>query len=154
MFYLPHRPVIRTSTETTKIRILFDVLVKANKNYLSLNDCLKAGPLLQNSLWNILIRSRLRPILLCGDIEKTFLQIRIRESERNLLRFHWAKNQEPSVIEINRFTRILFGLTQFLFILEGALKEHFDNYKYEYQNVIETIKNDMYFDDLAPKGVY
>lgn len=154
VFYLPHRPVIRTSTETTKIRILFDVLVKANKNYLSLNDCLKAGPLLQNSLWNILIRSRLRPILLCGDIEKTFLQIRIRESERNLLRFHWAKNQEPSVIEINRFTRILFGLTQFLFILEGALKEHFDNYKYEYQNVIETIKNDMYFDDLAPKGVY
>ena len=154
VFYLPHRPVIRTSTETTKIRILFDVLVKANKNYLSLNDCLKAGPLLQNSLWNILIRSRLRPILLCGDIEKTFLQIRIRESERNLLRFHWGKNQEPSVIEINRFTRILFGLTQFLFILEGALKEHFDNYKYEYQNVIETIKNDMYFDDLAPKGVY
>ena len=71
MFYLPQRPVIRTSTETTKIRILFDVMVKANKNYESLNDCLKAGPLLQNSLWNILIRSRFRPILLCGDIEKT-----------------------------------------------------------------------------------
>lgn len=79
---------------------------------------------------------------------------RIRESERNALRFHWAKNKEPNMIKINRFTRILFGLTQFLFILEGALKEHFDNYKYEYQNVIETIQNDMYFDDLAPKGVY
>ena len=71
MFYLPQRPVIRTSTETTKIRILFDVMVKANKNYVSLNDYLKAGPLLQNSLWNILIRFRFRLILLCGDIEKT-----------------------------------------------------------------------------------
>ena len=30
----------------------------------------------------------LEPILVCGNIEKTFLQIRIQESERDVLRFH------------------------------------------------------------------
>ena len=39
--------------------------------------CLETGPSLQNLIWNILTRSRFRSILLCGDIEKAFLQIRI-----------------------------------------------------------------------------
>ena len=71
-FYLPHRPVIRESAETTKIRIVYDVSAKPNKDSVSLNECLETGPPLQNSLWDILIRSRFRPILLCGDREKAF----------------------------------------------------------------------------------
>ena len=55
---------------------------------------------------------------MCGDIEKVFLQIRIRKSERDVLRFHWVKNSDPNVIEISRFTRLVFGLTQSPFILE------------------------------------
>ena len=33
------------------------------------------------------------------------------------------------------------------FPLEGTLKEHFNNSKHKYRNVIETIKNDMNIDD-------
>ena len=148
-FYLPHRPVIRESAETTKIRIVYDASTKPNKDSVSLNECLETSPLLQNSLWDILIRSRFRPILLCGDIEKVFLQIRIQESERDVLRFHWVKNSDPSVIEINRFTRLVFGLTQSPFILEGTLKEHFQYYINEYPTLIEAISEDMYVDDLV-----
>ena len=90
-FYLPHRPVIREFVETTKIRNVYDASAKPNKDSISLNECLETGPPLQNSLWDILIRSRFRPILLCGDIENAFLQIRIQESERDVLRFHWIK---------------------------------------------------------------
>ena len=67
-------------------------------------------------------KSRFRPISLCGDIEKAFLQIRIRESERDVLRFHWVNSLESKNIEILRFTRLVFGLTQSPFILEGTLK--------------------------------
>ena len=88
-------------------------------------------------------------ILLCGDIEKAFLQIRIRESERDVLRFHWVKYSDPSVIEINRFTRLVFGLTQSPFILEGTLKEHFQYYINEYPTLIEAISEDKYVDDLV-----
>ena len=86
---------------------------------------------------------------MCGDIEKAFLQIRIRESERDVLRFHWVKNSDPSVIEINRFTRLVFGLTQSLFILDGTLKEHFQYYINKYPTLIEAISEDMYLDDLV-----
>ena len=86
---------------------------------------------------------------MCGDIEKAFLQIRIRESERDALRFHWVKNSDPSIIEINRFTRLVFGLNQSLFILEGTLKGHFQYYINEYPTFIEALSKDMYVDDLV-----
>ena len=38
---------------------------------------------LENSLWDILIRTRFKQILLCGGIEKALKQIRFEESERN-----------------------------------------------------------------------
>ena len=108
-----------------------------------MNDCLETGSPFQNSQWDVLIRSRFRPILLCGDIEKTFIQIRIRESERNVLIFHWVKSSDPSVIELNRFTRLLIGLIKSPFILEGTLKEHFQYYINEHPTLIEVISEDM-----------
>ena len=90
--------MIRESVETTKIRIVYDVSAKPYKDSVYLNECLETGPPLQNSLWDVLTRSRFRPILLCGDIERAFLQIRIRASERDVLRFHRVKNFNPSVI--------------------------------------------------------
>ena len=95
---------------------------KISSKNLSLDECLETGSPLQNLIWNILARLRFRPILLCGDIEKVFLQIRIRECERDLLRFHWVDNLESKIIEILRFTtRLVFGLTQSPFTLEGTL---------------------------------
>ena len=141
--------MIQESEETTKIRIIYDTSAKPNKDFVSLNECLETGPPLQNSLCDILLRSCFRPILLCEDIEKAFLQIRIRESERNVLRFHWVKNSDPSVIEINRFTRLVFNLTQSPFILEVTLKEHFQYYINDYPTLIEAISEDMYVDDLV-----
>ena len=114
-----------------------------------MNEYLETGPLLQNLLWDILIISRFRPILLCRDIEKAFLQIKIRESKRDVLRFHWVKNSDSSVIEINRFTRLVFGLVRSPFIREGTLKEHFQYYINEYPTLIEAISEDMYVDDLV-----
>ena len=88
------------------------------------------------------------PVLFCGDIEKAFLQIRLPESERNVLRFHWVKNSDPSVIKINRFTRLVLSLIQSPFILEGTLKEHFQYYINEYPTHTENISEDKYVEGL------
>ena len=68
------------------------------------------------------------------------------------MRFHWIKNLDPNIVEINRFCRLLFGLTQSPFILEGTIKQRFENYKNEYPIVIENIQDDMYVDDLVSGG--
>ena len=59
---------------------------------------------------------------------------------------------ESKNIEILRFTRSVFSLTQSPFILEGTLKKHFDNYRKNFKKLIKIIENDMYVDDLLTGG--
>ena len=88
-FYIPHKSVIGKSAETTKMTIVYDASSRATPDSPSLNDCLYPGPVLQNKLWDILIQQRGYPVILADDIKKAFLQIRIHESERDVLCFHW-----------------------------------------------------------------
>ena len=48
VFYWRHRPIIRESAKTTKLRIVYDASSKPTKISASLNDCLETGPPLQN----------------------------------------------------------------------------------------------------------
>ena len=122
---MPHRAVIRESVESTKLRVVYDASVKPESGF-SLNYCLRKRPPLQNKLQDILIRIRFRPAVICGDIEKAFLQIRIRENKRDCLRFHWSEKANFDINKIYRFTMLVFGLNQSLFILEGTIKIHFE----------------------------
>ena len=124
-FYIPHKPVIREEAASTKIRVVYDASAKAHPNAVSLNDCLYPGPSLQNKLWNVLVRSRIHPVAVVGDLKKAFLQVRIREADRDALRFHWRRG-EHSDIEILRFTRALFGLAPSPFLLVGVIEYHLD----------------------------
>ncbi len=54
-FNLPHRPVIRESAESTKVRIVFNASARADHESPSLNDCLETGPSLQNQIWDSLV---------------------------------------------------------------------------------------------------
>ena len=65
--FLPHRPVIRQNAESTKLRVVYDTSAKSGSGY-SLNDCLEKGPSLQDKLWDILIRTRFRPVILWANI--------------------------------------------------------------------------------------
>ena len=123
-FYLPHKPVFCERAETTKLRVVYDASAKSSRESSSLNECLEKGPPLQNLLWNILARNRFKPNAITADIQKAFLHIRIRESDCDALCFHWIKNQDINQIDILRFTRLAFGLTQLPFILEATLGKH------------------------------
>ena len=122
-FYLPHKPVIRENAESTKVRIVYDASASADNQSKPLNHYLEPGPNLQNQIWKILVRKRFNPAAICGDLKQAFLQIRIHKSCRDALRFHWIKDRDPQQIEINRFTRLVFSLTQSPFILDATLTE-------------------------------
>ena len=137
-FYLPHKPVMRKAAESTKMRNVFDASAKANQTSPSLNDCLETEPPLQNLLWSVLVRNRFKPVALYCDLKQAFLQVRILEVDRDAVRFHWIKDKDPSQIEVLRFTRALFGLTQSPFLLGGTLKQHLDSLKAEYPEEVGT----------------
>jgi hypothetical protein len=76
---MKHRAVIKSTAETSKMRIVYDASAEENNNVPSLNDCLHTGPALQPLLQDVLIRNRFKPVALLGDIKQAFLQIGIHE---------------------------------------------------------------------------
>ena len=92
-------------------------------------------------------------MILCADIEKAFLRIWIKEKERErVLKFHWVENLTKNTIQISRFTKLVFGLSQSPFILEAVLKTHFKMYESLYLELIRKIRDNMYVDDLVTGG--
>ena len=81
--YIPYQPVIKESADSTRLRIVYDCSARASKDVPSLNDCLEVGPPLQPLLFDILLRNKMRPLCIIGDIKQAFLQIRLREEDRD-----------------------------------------------------------------------
>ena len=152
VFYIPHKAVVREQAESTKLRVVFDASAREDNRSPSLNDCLETGPSLQNLLWNVVVRNRMKPIALAGDIKKAFLQVRIRGEDRDALRFHWIKDIQTEEVETLRFSRVMFGLTQSPFLLGGTIEQHLAGYGNQARELIEEIKRSLYVDDLISGG--
>ena len=146
-FYIPHKPVVRESAESTKLRVVYDASARAHADAPSLNDCLNAGPPLQNRLWDVLVRMRFHPVAVTGDLKKAFLQVRIKEADRDALRFHW-KPRELSELQTLRFTRALFGLTCSPFLLGGVVEQHLNTWEERMPEEVSELRKSMYVDDF------
>jgi len=57
VFYMPHKPVVRESVTSTKVRMVFDAHARPHPLANSVNECMHTGPSLQPLLWNIMIRA-------------------------------------------------------------------------------------------------
>ena len=151
-FYIPHKPVVRATAESTKLRIVYDASARAFDGAPSLNDCLHAGPPLQNKLWSVLVRGRFNPVAVSGDLQKAFLQVRIKEADRDAMRFHWRRD-EHSPLRTLRFTRALFGLTSSPFLLGGVIEAHLSNWEEKEPEVVKKIRKELYVDDLISGSI-
>ena len=109
--YLPHRAMVKSKKETSKIRIVFDGSSYL-KNELSINEFLEPGPCLLPLLYDVLLRLCLRSIGIIADIRHAFLQISVDPSHSDYLRFLWLNfDSDDPDFYIYRFSRVLFGLT-------------------------------------------
>ena len=77
-----------------KIRVVFDSAAETEK--VSLNKLLLSGPDLNNGLLGVLIRFRQDPVAFMADIEQMFHSFLVQEKHRDLLRFFWFKDNDPT----------------------------------------------------------
>ena len=124
VYYMPHKPVIRESVASTKIRMVFDASCKPTVTDYSINECMNPGPPTQPLLWDILIRSRIAPVCIVGDVTKAFLQIELHEEDRGAFRFIYKLTDEPE--KKFRFKRLPFGGESSPFVLGGVLQHHLE----------------------------
>ena len=61
--------------------MVYDTSARTQEKALSLNDCLRAGPPLQNKLWSVVVRHRFHLVVMDDDVRRAFLQVQIRETE-------------------------------------------------------------------------
>ncbi|XP_065078929.1 uncharacterized protein LOC135701909 [Ochlerotatus camptorhynchus] len=78
VYYLPHHAVLKESSTTTKVRVVFDGSASTDSGY-SLNDALLKGPLIQDELLSLLLRFRKYEVALVGDVEKMYRQPAVTE---------------------------------------------------------------------------
>ena len=108
VYFLPHCGVYDASRASTKCRIVFDASAES-PNKKSLNDNLVCGPPLQLNILAIELRFQTKKYALIGDIGKMFLQIKVREEDRNYLRFLWRDPEKPGEPEVWRWNSLIFG---------------------------------------------
>ena len=110
------------------------------------NIKLLTGPFLLNSLLGVLMLFREYPIAVLPDIEGTFLQIAINQTDRSALRFLWINDNE---IQQYQFTRQIFGATCSpscaIFLLNPCADKNGD----EYPEAVKAVKNHFYMYDYV-----
>lgn len=147
--YIPHHPVITPSKSTTKVRIVYDASAKTRKTNKSLNECLYRGPVIMPSLYGLLIRFRLSPIGVVGDIEKAFLNVGLQAKERDVTRFLWLQDSTIRNVENNlqiyRFCRIPFGIISSPFLLAATINYHLQESD---SPVAKKLQGDIYVDNV------
>ncbi|GFT37351.1 integrase catalytic domain-containing protein [Trichonephila clavipes] len=89
---LPHRPVAKPSSNTTKVRPVFDASFK-KPGFASDNECLSVGPSLIHKILPLLLRFRFSAIGVIADVKQAFIHIRLRTEDRDVLRFLWWENE-------------------------------------------------------------
>ena len=140
-FYLPHHPVVKEESLTTKVRPVFDASAKS-VNGISLNDCMEAGPNLLPDLVGVLIRFRRWQFALTADVRKAFLQVGVDEKDRDAHRFFW---NDVGTVRIMRFTRVPFGNKGSPFLLMATIRHHLVNLLPT--KVSQELKDNLYMDD-------
>ena len=85
------------------MRIVYDASVRAKDTAPPLNECLETEPPLQNQIWRLLVRGRFHAVAIARDIRKAFLQVRIREDDRDALRLRWIDRENPEKVRSLRY---------------------------------------------------
>ncbi|XP_062557237.1 uncharacterized protein LOC134222109 [Armigeres subalbatus] len=117
--YLPHHPVFKETSSTTKMRVVFDGSAKTSTNY-SLNEALLTGPTIQDELLEIMIRFRKHAVALVADVAK-------------------------SVYELQTVT---YGLSPSSFLATRVLKQLVLDLGEKYEHAASSVEEDFYMDDF------
>ncbi|XP_058827180.1 uncharacterized protein LOC131687146 [Topomyia yanbarensis] len=144
--YLPHHCVIKEASSTTKCRVVFDASAKTTSGK-SLNDILMAGPVLQDSLVNILLRFRIPTIVITGDIKQMYRMIEVHQDDRDFQRILWRWSSDEPVKEY-RLNTVTYGTKSASYLATKCVQQLLESHRLMYTEAVEKAERGTYVDDI------
>ncbi|XP_029054805.2 uncharacterized protein LOC114882094 [Osmia bicornis bicornis] len=144
-FYLPHHTVVKETSVTTKLRVVFDGSAKSDTNT-SLNDVLMAGPNLQEDIFSILTRFRTFQYVLSADISKMYRQILVNASQTPLQKIHWRSHADESIKTYELLT-VTYGTKSASFLAIQTLHQLAALEAHNFPVAPRIVLRDFYVDD-------
>ena len=145
-FWLPMHSVIKMSSSSTKLRVVFDGSA-ATTTGVSLNQALHVGPTIQATLSDTLLKFRTYPIALNADISKMYREVKLKAADKDLHRFVW--NEDPAgPLRDYRMTRVTFGVSASPFLAIRTMHQTAADHGEDYPEATQHITNSFYVDDF------
>lgn len=144
--YIPHHPVIRDSSLSTRLRVVFNVSC-ATSNGSSLNDHLLVGPKLQADLPAVIIQWRQYKYVYSADITKMYRQILVDPRDVNYQRILWQPSAAEPPSEYQLLT-VTYGTACALFLALCVIKQLVYDDGHKFPEASEILLNQIYVDNI------
>ena len=144
-YYLPHHAVVKESSTTTKVRVVFDGSAKSTTGK-SLNDILAPGPTTQPELFDILLRLRSHIVVITADVAKMFRQVWVQPQDCNYQRIVWRASPEHE-LQHYQLNTVTYGTASASFLSTRVLQEIASSVASKSSTAAQSIKSDFYMDD-------
>ncbi|KMQ90572.1 bel12-ag transposon polyprotein [Lasius niger] len=141
--YLPHHGVLRGPGPEAKIRVVFNGSSRTMDGS-SLNASLHVGPNLLPALADILTRWRRHRYVFVADVEKMYRQIAVHPADRDLQRILWG---EEAKLEY-RLNTVTYGLASAPYLAIRVLRQLADDEETRFPLAADTLRRNIYMDDI------
>ncbi|XP_062533633.1 uncharacterized protein LOC134202631 [Armigeres subalbatus] len=144
-YYFPHHAVLKPSSTSTKLRVVFDG--KAKSNGLSLNEVLMIGPKIQSDLFSIVLRFRKHVYAFSADVEKMYRQVKIDHSQTRYQRIFW-RDQSNEPLRVLELTTVTYGTSPASFLAVRSMLQLAREEKVNFPAAAQVVTEDCYMDDV------
>jgi len=149
-YFIPHHAVFKASDSLDKIRVVFDASAQSFSST-SLNQCLFAGPKLQQDVIDVLMRFRLPRHAFTADINKMYRQILLVPEHRRYQHVLWraSPQDELKAYELNTVT---YGVNCAPFLAIRVLRKIAELDCADVPAVRDALMFNTYVDDICVGG--
>lgn len=145
-YYMPHHAILRPSSSSTKLRVLFDASAKL-PSHISLNDVLQVGAVIQSDLESIILRFRKHTFVFTADIAKMFRQVFVDPSQAAFLRIFW-RSKPSEALRVLELLTVTYGTSSAPFLATRTLLQLCVDEGGEFPLAAHIIRDDCYVDDI------
>ncbi|XP_063994291.1 uncharacterized protein LOC135171590 [Diachasmimorpha longicaudata] len=145
-FYFPHHCVLRESSETTKLRVVFNGSSKRSSG-VSLNDIQHTGAKLQRNISDVLLWSRQSRYIFMTDITKMFRQIKVHREDWPLQQILWRDSRGH--ICTYQLTTVTYGTKSAPFLACRVLDQLVKDERHRFPLAVSPLSSGRYVDDIC-----